>query len=261
MPTRIRVSLTEHVVDEAGPLAQTGPAVHAALLAAVDAVDPSSAEVLHGNAAKGPKPFSITPLHQGSEQGRWRVEIGLLTDGLVPPVVAGLQQLDLLRLGHSSFRVERIDARGVGYDDLVEHSRPRTRWPLRFRTPTTFRVRADGGPRRGMPLPDPVLVFPALLRRWEAFAGGVALPASTATMALAHLAIGELRIHTDAHLTKGPSAYERGFVGDVEYLAVGVRDAPKAALAGISALVTFATFAGVGDQTTKGMGWVDLAGR
>jgi len=86
------------------------------------------------------------------------------------------------------------------------------------------------------------------------------LPEHTAEVALGNLTIGQLRVETHTHLTTGRRATSVASSATWNTSPVGVRDVPKPALAGVSALLTFATFSGVGDRTTKGVGWVDLAG-
>lgn len=256
MPARLRVTLAEKVVHGVGPPPQTGPAIHAAVLRAVDALDPETAVWLHGQ--RPHKPLSITQLHAAGVDGLWRFEVGVLDDPLVPAILRSLQAIGELRIGHSSFLLEQIDGRTVAYQALLAGSVPRTSWRLRFRSPTTFRTALGRGVRRSVPLPDPTLMLGSLIARWEALSGGVELPPGTARAALEHVAIRTARIHTDSHLTKAPDIREVGFLGHVELIVVGADRVREEALTGLSALVTFATFAGVGDQTAKGMGWVEL---
>ena len=46
-----------------------------------------------------------------------------------------------------------------------------------------------------------------------------------------------------------------GCVGNIRYAVADGDNAPVEGPRGVSALVAFANFSGLGDQTTKGMGW------
>lgn len=120
---------------------------------------------------------------------------------------------------------------------------------LRFGSPTVFRSQESF-----MPLPLPRLVFEGLVRRWNATAP-LALPAEVARYADECMAISRYRLHTE-RVTFGETG-ERGmfpgFVGQVSY-SFRVKDRYWMGL--VHTLAAFALYAGVGRQTTMGLGQV-----
>ena len=135
---------------------------------------------------------------------------------------------------------------------------PAASWTLRFRSPATFRFNTDGI-HRNFPVPLADLVYADLARRWDAFAAGVALPDAVVSVITEHLVLSRYDLKTRMHVTKVGGGALAGCVGVGTYQAVQPAAAPAAGLAGVSALTLFSRYAGVGDQTSKGMGWVSPA--
>lgn len=146
-------------------------------------------------------------------------------------------------------------AEHASFADLLAVAGPATSWTLRFRSPTTFRFNTDGI-HRSFPVPLADLVYADLGRRWDAFAAGVALPDAVLGVVTDHLVLNRYDLKTRMHLTKVGGGALAGCVGAGTYQAVQPASASQAGLAGVSALTLFSRYAGVGDQTSKGMGWV-----
>lgn len=253
MPARLIVTLEPKAVHGGGPPAQTGPGMHAAVLHALQRVDPQLSAAIHAPAPDDPRPLAITPLLDGH-----RFEVGVLDDTIVGVVAEALDRTSELRIGHSSFFLARIDAYQHAWADLLERAVPRRRWALQLLTPTTFRAR-EANIRRCQPLPSPELVFGRLLWHWACFAD-VPLPDQTGAVVARHLAVEHLEGRTERHLVKAPTITEVGFVGQVTYTVVAAREVAPETLHGIDALMVLALFSGVGDLTAKGMGYARLAG-
>ncbi len=119
-----------------------------------------------------------------------------------------------------------------------------SRVELEFASPTAFR---SGG--RTLPVPLPDLVFSSLVEKWNSFAP-VTVSEEVRRFAAECLAISRYRLSTQAVAGKGESV-QIGFVGRCRY-AVLNRDRYWLSL--IHLLADYAFYAGVGYQTTVGMG-------
>lgn len=202
-----------------------------------------------------PKPFACTGLV--SDDTGYYFEVGLLDERLVPSFVTMLPAGTDVRLGRSTFQVEAVEWTTTSYRQLALSPPSRT-WTLTFRSPTTFRGPGPGGSRRAWPFPLPNLVFGSLLRRWEQFAPDVILDARIEAVAQEHLVISAFDLRTTRYLTKIGGGALLGCVGTVSFGLVAPQAVARETCASLTALLMFANFAGLGDQTTKGMGWTTL---
>lgn len=283
MPARFVIILDGRVVDERGPLRDAGPALHAVVLQAIGAVGPDVAAALHASWHRpgrpdgplGPyRPFALAPLQPvgpsaGGGAGRWRFEVRLLDDRLMGLLAEALADVRSVKVGHSSFDVVEAVVAPVEWQWLVLRRPPRTRWGLRFLTPTTFRTTSRSGEVRSQPLPTPEHVFGSLLRRWRHFAPPGLLAEHAESVVDQYLAVASFNLHTKRHLTKsarstGPphtrrraGTWQVGCVGEAVYEVVRAGMVDDRGLRAVGALVAFAELAGVGDQTAKGMGCVE----
>ena len=110
----------------------------------------------------------------------------------------------------------------------------------------------------------PVRVLRNLAARWDTFAGDVALPPDTVAVLSDHVEVvdGDLRIIE--HLVEpsnrdSPAGYLRGSVGTVRYRLADAHRVPAEIRRALDALAGFAEFAGFGDRTAMGMGYVPSA--
>lgn len=258
MPARFRLVLEPKVVHDAGPPRHTGPGLHACLLAAVASIDPVKAAWLHSPQVR-PKPFAISPLLERADSGpsRFGFEVGVLLDSLSADVGRALSGLDIVRIGHSSFLpVDLLPLLDESYDTFRARGTVATAWRLRFMTPTTVRTESATGVHLGQPLPTTQLVFNGLAKRWAHFSPTEALPAGLADVLRRHLHVARHEIRTAEYLVAPRRPLLTGFVGDVEFAVLDAKLVDPAVLMAIDTLARFAAVAGVGDQTTKGMGMV-----
>ncbi len=159
-----------------------------------------------------------------------------------------------LRVGGGVFAVASVAAEVVPYAHLLVVD-ARREWTLRLRSPTTRRIASPEAGRRTLLLPSSEVVFPVLARRWERGGGPPLCGAATVGSAVEVVEVG---LRSVPYLVKGPDVFLAGCVGSVTYRMVAGPADDTARLAAVSPLVRFATFAGVGDETPVGMGWVEL---
>ena len=247
--------------------AYLGRASHAAFLRLVAQADPALAERLHAPDAR--RPFTCSTLIGGRRQGR-SLEVGP-EDGLyvrytgLDEAVSGL----LARWAdappsHLELEGEVLVVEGATTDPtvhpwagqetyeslaarhLLPSGSPSSRVELEFASPTTFR---SGGRTLPMPLPD--LVFGSLVEKWNSFSP-VAVSEEVRRFAEECLAISRYRLATRVVPAKSASVLI-GFVGWCRYVALN-RDRYWLSL--LQLLADYAFYAGVGYQTTVGMGQV-----
>ncbi|WP_261555518.1 CRISPR system precrRNA processing endoribonuclease RAMP protein Cas6 [Frankia tisae] len=261
MPTRIVVTL-EPSSPGALPPPHTGPGVAAAVLAALDRRRPDLAARFHD--AAPPKPYTLTPLLDERDQppragsATVRFELGLLVDELFAPVYEALLTEQVWRVGRTAYRPLAVEAQATAsYAALAAQATPATEVGFRLITPMGFSTAKEEGARRQRPLPQPEWVFRALAARWHAFAppgGALDLPSSLGRAVEEHLEVVDCELRIAEHLVKPKVLPVRGCVGTIRYGLADAGQVPADAQAALDLLATFATYAGLGDRTTIGMG-------
>lgn len=251
-----------------------GRAAHAALLRAIDRVDPDLAQRLHDDSA--PRPFTCSSL-MGSRQDKTVVpdvvytlrytaltaELAELLPTLFQSAIRDTQSevsdpQPEIELDGVLFVVEAATcdsqqqpwAARTTYEELsapwlLARQKPASRLTLRLASPTAFK---SGGRAQPFPLPD--LVFGSLLDRWNAYAP-VALPEETRRYAAECVAVSRFHLGTRAAPFKSEGVVKFGALGDATYAALN-RD--RYWLSVINLLADFAIFAGIGAGTAMGMG-------
>jgi len=251
-----------------------GRAAHAALLRAVNALNPALAAQLHDGPpdASGPRPFTCSSLMGKRAEGKLdpngaytlrytalTSELADLLPTLIPAPSPDKGEASLSPIELDGVLFDVVD-RPVRSDDspwaaqttfeelsapwLLARAEPERRVSLLFASPTTFH---SGG--RSVPLPLPELVFGSLLERWNAFAP-VALPEETRRYAAECLAVSRYDLETRS-LPFKEGAVKIGMVGQVTFAATRY---DRYWLSLIHLLAEFALFAGVGAGVTMGMG-------
>jgi CRISPR-associated endoribonuclease Cas6 len=251
-----------------------GRAAHAALLRAVNALNPALAAQLHDAppGESGPKPFTCSSLMGKRAEGRldpngaYMLRYTALTSELSSLLLGtwSAERQSEIRDAKSAIELDGVlfDVvdRPARSDDslwaaqttfeelsapwLLARQEPAQRVSLLFASPTTFH---SGG--RSVPLPLPELVFGSLLERWNAFAP-VALPEETRRYAAECLAVSRYDLETRS-LPFKEGAVKIGMVGQVTFAATHY---DRYWLSLINLLAEFALFAGVGAGVTMGMG-------
>ncbi|MFF3409368.1 CRISPR system precrRNA processing endoribonuclease RAMP protein Cas6 [Streptomyces sp. NPDC002742] len=188
------------------------------------------------------KPFSVSPLFQDNSTTDHRIlRIGWLDDG---------NPLDLthlpgqrIRLGHNILTTTDIRREHTPYASLLSHP-PAARARFTFHSATYFK--SSG---KWIPVPDPQLLFPGLLRRWNTYAP-VPISHEQTDGLLPSIAIAEHDIRTVP--VAFPHSHRTGFIGTATFTLTG--SAPITATRVFPALCHLAATAGTGAQTTHGLG-------
>jgi len=156
-----------------------------------------------------------------------------------------LGQVPLYRLRKPLIR--ECDVRS--YRVLYEEAEPRQTFCLDFLTPTSFkRGTAD------YPLPDPLLLFRGLIRKWQRFSD-LKIDVDLREVIEKKLQISFVRIRS-RKVALSDLGKITGYTGRAVFF---VDEENPAVIRWISALAEFAEFAGVGRKTTMGFGSVRLS--
>lgn len=198
------------------------------------------------------KPFRVTPLvHADDADAPDMAELNLswLDDREVPAVekLRGTR----VRLGAQFFTVQHVHTTAVPYTAPRDHP-PASRAIFDFHSATYFSRRG-----RWLPLPDPVLLYSGLIRRWGHFAPepmAVDPDESSALLDAIALAAHEIR-STPVDLDPG---LRIGFTGHATITLNAAGTATPDTARTFAALSRFAQIAGVGAQTTHGLGWATI---
>ncbi|WP_157180519.1 CRISPR system precrRNA processing endoribonuclease RAMP protein Cas6 [Protofrankia coriariae] len=268
MPARVVVAVRP-ASPGALPPPDTGPAVNAAVLAAVrEELSPEASAWLHDGSPGGPpaRPFAITPLldeHQRAPNRSSvtvRFEVGILFDDIIGSMFGALRNRDRWRFGSTDYVTETVEFVQVEpYPDLLAAATaaPATSWAFGLVTPVSFATGRGDGARRQRILPEPERVFGTLAARWLRWAPSVApLPADVEAAIGDHLELVDMRLFTTEYVIKIGTPKRRGCVGFVRYQLAAPADVPPRTRGAIDALARFACYAGVGDRTPSGMGYV-----
>ncbi|MEO5877836.1 MAG: CRISPR system precrRNA processing endoribonuclease RAMP protein Cas6 [Streptosporangiaceae bacterium] len=260
MPARITVHLTSTAAHRPVPPPHTGPAVSAAFLAALrDAGEGDLSSALHDK--KPPKPFALTPLMDERDQlaertsAQVRFEVGVVLDSLVAPILQALATTSNMRVAKCLYDVAAVELTAAEpYPELLAASLPSTRWTLDIRTPVAFFTAREEGVRRTRPFPQPEWVLADLYRRWNAF--GVPLNGSVAEAIAGNVEVADHRLSMAEHLVHARAPLARGSVGEISYGLADTRPTTPEGRTALDALIRFSAYAGIGDRTTLGMGYV-----
>ncbi|MEA3340316.1 MAG: CRISPR system precrRNA processing endoribonuclease RAMP protein Cas6 [Chloroflexota bacterium] len=242
-----------------------GRASHAAFLRLISQTDPDLAERLH--APNQRRPFTCSNLWGVRRQGRSLTlapgaSAFLRFTGLTGEVSRHLQQLadeppPHIELEGVKLTVQRATldpdahpwANHTTYEELAAvHLLPGEATShhaeLEFAAPTAFRSAG-----LTLPFPLPALVYGGLLGKWNEFAP-IAVSEDARRFAEECLAASRYKLSTRAITAKGRSI-QIGFVGRCRYVAL---NKDRYWLGVIQTLTDYAFYAGVGYQTTRGMG-------
>ena len=222
-----------------------GPMLQAAILEAIEEVEPSLSQRLHDG---GNPPVYHTALLPSERREQRLIHIGLADeDDYCRLLTAWMRRPPLqLWLNGEALPLARLDsASGVcSWDELTSQEPMRVR--LHFRSPTLFRSPSlgSGGPRPIRVFPGPERILDSLARRWAAFA-----PIPISAEELANW-VNETDLQGRVVRWKGPHPI-RGFVGSISWSLTGRRQE-------IGALLGLGEHLGVGSRTTQGCGHLEL---
>ena len=234
------------------------PFVHAGGLRAltlcwIGADQPGVADALHD--FPGLKPYTIGPLRRTARGAR--CELGVCVDWLLPLLLAGIEHTrdEEIRLGRQSFRLVEMPmpTRQVAWEELMAPAAPgESRWSFHLHTPTALH-RTGTENRIAVVLPDPVLYFGNWLRRWNLCAP-CAINEGLLAFVEEHIAVAYCAGETREVILDGARRVFVGFTGEVTFAAVHPRALTSADRTALATLARFATYAGTGVETMRGMG-------
>lgn len=242
-----------------------GPASHAAFLALLAGRAPALAETLHE--ADGQRPFTCSTLVGGRTTGRAQtlepdrplfvrytgldaaVSAQLCEIAADPPPAIEILETRLTVTGATLDPAVHPWAGESGYEALaaarlLPNAAPARRADLAFVSPTAFR---SGG--RVMPFPLPDLVYGSLVGKWNAFAN-VGVAEEMRRFAAECMGLSRYRLRTESLRSRGGST-QIGFTGTCTFTAF---NNDRYWLAVMQLLTDYAFYAGVGYQTTMGLG-------
>jgi CRISPR-associated endoribonuclease Cas6 len=156
-----------------------------------------------------------------------------------------------VRLGSQFFTVIDAQEEFTPYTALW-HGSSATQAMVRFLSATYF---SRGG--RWYPLPDPILLYAGLARRWNLFAPEYAVITESQHDALTTAVALSAHDVTSIPVDIGPGT-RIGFTGHAAFTLTGRPDTREASRL-LAALSLFALAAGVGAQTTHGLGAVEVS--
>jgi CRISPR-associated endoribonuclease Cas6 len=253
--TEERATVTRHV----------GRASHGAFLNLLSESDPDLAEALH--ASDNQRPFTCSTLWGGHAQGNSRIldpddTFYLRYTGLDEPVSEHLMRWaedppSTIRIQNAELRItgatvdpdEHEWADHTTYEQLaatrlLADQRPSSRTALRFYAPTSFKWG-----QQTIPVPLPDLVYGGLVDKWNVWSN-VAVSEEMRRFAVEGVGMSRYQLETHAVRGRGKSL-QIGFMGVCQFTAL---DKDRYWVSILQMLTDYAFYAGIGYQTTRGMG-------
>jgi len=203
---------------------------------------------------KNIKPFTICyeqffKRNKENETSTLKLKLTFLDDSLFPYLSQGIiLNKKKLYIGSTEITKKNISSiEHLSYEELMENAKEETDFLFFFKTPTSFKKGNSD-----YPLPEPVLIFKHLLKKWNKFSP-FKIELSTKDMSK-FLQVGGAWIKTKKfHIS--PNGKAIGFYGRV---FINVKTQEKGILRKFNTLFAFSPFSGVGRKTTMGMGNVEL---
>ncbi|MGW4031661.1 CRISPR system precrRNA processing endoribonuclease RAMP protein Cas6 [Streptomyces sp. NPDC004838] len=192
------------------------------------------------------KPFSISPLFHDTTDPthhHWFLRIGWLDD--THPLDLTHLPGQRLRLGHNHLTVTDTRHHHTPYAELQKHP-PVARADFTFHSATYFKSSGTW-----VPAPDPKLLFPGLLRRWNTYAP-TPITRDQTNQFIPSIAITHHDVRTAPVAL--PKTNRTGFLGTATFTLT----TPATTTWLFPALCRLAASTGVGAQTTHGLGHVHV---
>lgn len=230
-----------------------GVYAHAAILNTITEVDAEAGRKLHE--MRRNKRISIALIDSATLRLTFMAEDGLAYANML---VNRLAAYPTLRLGSVIGEVDTVnladpDWAGIStWADFVDNYENSLQF--RFITPTAITKRGQGNTRYMSLYPDPLSIFSSLARRWQAL-NGPKLPHNLAEfIESGGCVVSRHNLHTIEFSMEGHT--QIGFVGRAVYKCRTTDQVEY--IAALNALARLAPFTGVGYQTARGMGAVQV---
>jgi CRISPR-associated endoribonuclease Cas6 len=228
-------------------------ALQALLYRWIQSVDSKTSKELHDS--NGLKPLAITPIVPAGE-GEVYVGIACLDDKLANCIRAAVLLHDepvglKAKETHHSYTLDNevpIVAQ-ADWADFIRVATPSSSWEISLLSPTACKVL-----KRVAPAPAAVPYFNSWLARWNAFSP-IQLPVKDIlAFVTSRIDIVDVSGRTDKVFISPQEKPYPGFVGSVTFAVdkPTKQDVPQLRI--LDTLITFATYAGTGVQTMRGMG-------
>lgn len=253
--------------------ATLGHQAHAAFLRTVREADPALAEVLHTPQFEM-RPFTVSPLlgvpraRNGKVTVRPDEDYFLRFTVLYEPIFQQFmgrflrgQGRPVVRLGRALFLVREVLATPesspwagyTSFGQLYRQAEPENEISLDFTSPTAFSFGRKAWGRKVVPLPDPILVFRSLWKKWNTFTlPELALDETLLEYVAENVVVKRYQLETKMqHFSRSPQV---GFLGHVTYKLMGRGEGADLLRRLLNLLADFAFYSGVGYKTTQGMG-------
>lgn len=232
---------------------------HAAVVTAISAVDTEAGRQLHD--MRRHKHMTLAIIESTPQQAGLRVTF-MDKQGLTcaDALVNALSVYPMLRLGSTSWAVESVDVTDsqwaglATWSDLTATENPGHHIRFQFVTPTAITKQDGDGGRFVSLYPDPTSLFSGLARRWQGL-GGPALPDDLERF----IEAGGCVVSNHSLYTTTFSTAERTQIGFVGHTVYECRKSDRTYTNALHALSRFARFTGVGYQTGRGMGAVQVS--
>lgn len=234
-----------------------GVYAHAAILNAITTVDAEAGRKLHE--MRRNKHISIALIESAKDNATLRLTF-MAEDGLAYANLLAnrLAAYPTLRLGNVIGEVDVVnladpDWAGVStWADFIDNHENSLQF--RFITPTAITKRGQGNTRYMALYPDPFSVFSGLARRWQALAGPKLPSDLEEFIDGGGCVVSRHNLHTIEFNIEGHT--QIGFVGRVVYECHQTNQVEY--ITALNALARLAPFTGVGYQTARGMGAVQV---
>ena len=253
---RMNVQLEYENRDERLTVAD-GVHAHSAIMHTLSNMNPEAGRKLHDIARH--KPMSIAILNGTDHDARLQLTF-MADEGLeyVNLLMNGFSARSHLQIGETICKIAGVDlgnsklAAISTWADLL--SGPHGYYlEFRFRTPTAISKTDNDGKRFFSLFPVPLDVFSGLARRWESL-HGPSLPGDLQDFIhKGGCVVTKHRLRTTSFHTSRRT--QIGFIGSVTYTFL---EKIPSYVAAINALARLAAFTGIGYQTARGMGAVNI---
>lgn len=238
--------------------ATDGVYAHAAILNKITAANAETGQKLHDRPRH--KPLSIGIIGSTAQMATLRLTF-MAEDGpaYADTLINALSCEPMLRLGQTECPIETVDLANPDWAGIRTWAdflsgKCAQRLCFRFMTPTAITKKDENGGRFVSLYPEPLDIFSGLARRWQAL-GGPQLPNHLEKfIRTGGCVVSRHHLRTVEFYTRERT--QLGFIGQVVYEC---RKMEPDHVNALNALAHLANFTGVGYQTARGMGTVQVA--
>lgn len=238
--------------------AADGAYAHAAILNKITDVSIEAGQKLHDLPRH--KPLSLGIIQSTKQVATVRLTF-MAEDGLTytSTLINALSIQPMLQLGRATCSVETVDLTNpewCGFSTWADFvsSKSDAHLCFHFVTPTAITKRDPDGGRFVSLYPEPLDIFAGLTRRWQALSGPTLPEGLERFITTGGCVISRYKLQTEGFIAK--ERVQIGFTGQAVFEC---RKKEAEYIAALNALARFAYFAGIGYQTMRGLGTVQVS--